>query len=161
VAHQDGCDVARCLRSGGQRVLCPAQGTDFHDCGREVWTGWWPGEWECREWGWFSRWVPPEEYQVHGRWERCGADHPGASEDLNRLHTHAHWDPVAGRWQLGSCAHDLIDHVVVVPDDEHGQRPDLFRECRKCGFLISGSMSALVGRPMTIRHGTDAGEQAT
>ncbi|MFM2078880.1 MAG: hypothetical protein RJA49_2770 [Actinomycetota bacterium] len=37
-AHEDGCDVARCLVTGGQRLAC----RDDHDHGRDVWTGGWP-----------------------------------------------------------------------------------------------------------------------
>lgn len=40
--HTDGCDVARCLYSGRQRISCETQ-----SCGSDVWTGEWPGEHEA------------------------------------------------------------------------------------------------------------------
>lgn len=36
--HDDGCDVARCLVTGGQRLMCD----EDHDCGRQLWSGRWP-----------------------------------------------------------------------------------------------------------------------
>jgi hypothetical protein len=72
-AHSEGCDVARCLATGLQRL--------GHDascrCPRDVWTGRWPGEAECREFGWMLG--------------------PGLP-DLNRLITTATWDPDVHRW---------------------------------------------------------------
>jgi hypothetical protein len=76
--HTDGCDVARCVVTGYQRLAC----TGHHDCGRNIWTGIWPGEAECREFGWLR-----------------ASGHP----DLNRLHSgEAEWDRKAGRWVLRS-----------------------------------------------------------
>jgi hypothetical protein len=37
--YDGGCDVARCLETGRQRLMCDLD----HDCGRDIWTGWWPG----------------------------------------------------------------------------------------------------------------------
>jgi hypothetical protein len=37
--YDGGCDVARCLVTGLQRPMCDLD----HDCGRDVWSGWWPG----------------------------------------------------------------------------------------------------------------------
>lgn len=42
--HKDGCDVARCLNTGIQRLQC-----DCDKCGSDVWTGFWPGVKECYE----------------------------------------------------------------------------------------------------------------
>ena len=42
--HQGGCDVARCLATGAQRLSCGCGG-----CGEDVWTGLWPGIKECYE----------------------------------------------------------------------------------------------------------------
>lgn len=57
-------DLARCLWTGLQRLICSRRGTieevrqltggtGFvpHNCGRDVWTGRWPGEAECEEFG--------------------------------------------------------------------------------------------------------------
>jgi hypothetical protein len=72
-AHDDRCDVARCLATGLQRLghppTCP--------CPPNVWTGQWPGTAECEEFGWM-----------------LGPDLP----DLNRLLATAIWDPAARRW---------------------------------------------------------------
>lgn len=83
------CDIARCTATGMQRV----QHEDC-DCDPDIWTGLWPGVMECEEFGWYSYFVP------NGRpsWRPCTSDHPGAAHDLNRLATHARWDPVAKRW---------------------------------------------------------------
>lgn len=104
--HSDGCDVARCLAYGGQRLMCSPGArpvvrlvaglpdldweVDGHDCGRDVWSGMWPGEQECREFGWFAVGPP---------WVSCVAGMPGAVPDLNRLHRDAQWDPQAMRWR--------------------------------------------------------------
>ncbi|UUV28590.1 hypothetical protein NQK81_27845 [Amycolatopsis roodepoortensis] len=71
--HLEWCDVARCLATGLQRL--------GHDetcqCPQDTWSGLWPGDAECIEFGW-----------LYG---------PGLP-DLNRLMTTATWDPVAHRW---------------------------------------------------------------
>lgn len=86
--HTEGCDVARCLETGDQRISC---GED-HDHGRDIWTGTWPGEAECVEFGWYS------VFTENG-WQRCTADTPYAGPDLNRLHRgDADWDRESGRW---------------------------------------------------------------
>lgn len=95
VAHQGGCDVARCLHDGGQRLSC---GED-HDCGRDVWTGQWPGEAECEEFGWWCYFGP--DYGEVG-WIRCERSDPRARHDLNRLVREAQWDRRAGRWVFPS-----------------------------------------------------------
>jgi len=71
--HTDNCDVARCLATGLQRLGC----SESHDCGLDIWTGRWPGEEECEEFGWM-----------------LGKDLP----DLNRLLMEATWDPSLKRW---------------------------------------------------------------
>jgi hypothetical protein len=87
--HGDGCDVARCLATGHQRLSCTAG----HGCGRDVWTGRWPGEAECAEFGWWARLQPPLG------WVSCEPGWPDAQPDLNRLHREAVWDPAAHRWR--------------------------------------------------------------
>jgi hypothetical protein len=72
MAHLDGCDVARCMATGTQRLdhgRCR--------CAADVWTGAWPGDAECLEFGWtFGPGMP----------------------DLNRLYTEATWNPARKRW---------------------------------------------------------------
>lgn len=103
--HSPGCDVARCLVTGGQRISC--EGGDglghavevmpgcfeVRDCGHQVWSGAWPGVAECEELGWHSYLVPYEG------WTRCEPDHPEAGTDLNRLFAEAEWDRAACRWR--------------------------------------------------------------
>jgi hypothetical protein len=73
--HEDGCDVARCLRTGMQRLSC----TSRHDCGQDVWTGEWPGDADCRRLGWLT---------------------PDGRPDVNRLNPlQARWDRQALRWE--------------------------------------------------------------
>ena|GEM_PF-3008169 len=94
--HLDGCDVARCLATGRQRLDC-----DCGQCGKDVWTGEWPGLAECREYGFWCYWHGPEwpDASPRGRgWVRCEADHPKAREDLNRLHSECRWDKSSGKW---------------------------------------------------------------
>jgi hypothetical protein len=90
--HEDGCDVARCLSTGGQRLSCHQS----HDCGEDVWTGDWPGDAECREFGW---WVQDRCTEGLG-WVPCAPDAPGATEDLNRLALDARWSAEQERWVL-------------------------------------------------------------
>ncbi len=90
--HDDGCDVARCLMTGWQRLSCAGG----HDCGADVWTGEWPGDVECREFGW---WVQDRCAEGMG-WVPCAPDAPGATEDLNRLYRDARWDVDRRRWVL-------------------------------------------------------------
>ncbi|MGE5829738.1 MAG: hypothetical protein ACM30G_15460 [Micromonosporaceae bacterium] len=40
--HRAGCDVARCLVTGLQRLRCRPLLRDNHDCGAAVWSGVWP-----------------------------------------------------------------------------------------------------------------------
>lgn len=115
--HEDGCDVARCLWTGMQRLQCvgglaaecckvlrEAKRYDLaeelahyldldgpeHDCGRDVWTGVWPGDLDAIALGLFCYWGPP--------WIECGPDHPEARPDLNRLATVGRWDRESMSW---------------------------------------------------------------
>ncbi len=88
-AHADGCDVARCLWTGGQRLQCAGG----HDCGQDVWDGCWPGVAEAVEFGWYS-WFEPGK-----PWHRCGPNHPQAGPDLNRINVlFCRWDRERRRW---------------------------------------------------------------
>lgn len=94
--HQDGCDVAQCLWTGRQRLMCPragtieevhqlTDGTGFvpHNCGRDVWTGRWPGEAECEEFGFaLTAGLPSGRFVP----------------DLNRLFAECQWDRTQARW---------------------------------------------------------------
>lgn len=71
--HNGGCDVARCLVTGYQRLMCDLD----HDCGRDTWTGWWPGHTDCERLGWM-----------------IGPGFP----DLYRLYTQGVWDPERRLW---------------------------------------------------------------
>lgn len=99
-AHDDDCDVARCLATGGQRLQCDGRDEVYpyaeHDCGQNVWTGEWPGDAECREFGW---WVQDRCSEGLG-FVPCAADAPGAMADLNRLSRDARWSPERARWVL-------------------------------------------------------------
>lgn len=110
--HDDGCDVARCLAYGTQRALCQPGArmvvrgyhpwgspivdwvSDGHDCGRDVWSGRWPGVAECEEFGWWAVFVPNGDPS----WKPVPAGTPDAVPDLNRLVLEARWDASAGRW---------------------------------------------------------------
>jgi hypothetical protein len=116
-AHADGCDVARCLWTGQQRLQCDyglvaecsralaAAGRDAlasrladyyglddlaHDCGDDTWTGQWPGLADAARLDLWCYWGPG--------WQPCDGNHPEARPDLNRLHTRGRWDRIAGRW---------------------------------------------------------------
>jgi hypothetical protein len=49
--------------------------------GPEIWTGEFVGSAECREFGWYNRWLDAE----HTRWETCKAEAEGARPALDRL----------------------------------------------------------------------------
>jgi hypothetical protein len=47
--HEDGCDVARCVRTGRQRLTCARP--RGHLCGFDTWSGQWPGLREAERYG--------------------------------------------------------------------------------------------------------------
>jgi hypothetical protein len=63
---------------------------------RKPWSGVWPGVEECREYGLYCYW---DESAKH-KWVECGPDHPGATENLNRLNEWGdfYWDIPSQRW---------------------------------------------------------------
>jgi hypothetical protein len=71
--YDGGCDIAICLMTGYQRLICDLD----HDHGRETWTGWPAGLTDCEEFGWMLA--------------------PGWP-DIPRLYTQAVWEPAQGRW---------------------------------------------------------------
>lgn len=98
--HRPGCDVERCVLCGHQAISCgcyddddAGYDEDVARCGgRLPWTGEWPGDAECREFGWYAVLIP-------GRgWVSCDKDTPDAAEDLNRLATEARWSRTARRF---------------------------------------------------------------
>jgi hypothetical protein len=89
--HDENCDVARCARTGHQRLSCRMSGCTNQDC-RTVWSGWWPGDAECLVYGWYARHAPGIG------WVSCATDTPGAVPDLNRLMRECHWDAAAQQW---------------------------------------------------------------
>ena len=91
-AHDVDCDVARCLATGRQRLGCE----QTHDCGQDIWSGEWPGDAECREFGW---WVQDRCAEGLG-FVPCAPDAPGAMADLNRLGRDAMWSTDRVRWVL-------------------------------------------------------------
>lgn len=50
--HSGGCDVARCLSCGGQRLSC-----DCKEPGEDIWDGLWPGTRECYDKKYVAEWV--------------------------------------------------------------------------------------------------------
>lgn len=90
--HRRGCDVARCLATGQQRLSCGER----HDHGKDTWTGRWPGDAECEQFGWYV-----QDRCTEGLgFVPCAPDAPGAMTDLNRLVYDARWDPGEQRWRL-------------------------------------------------------------
>ena len=74
--HNPGCDVERCSVCKGQFIGCGCEG---HDSSKVKWTGWWPGELECVNRGWFSRMIPGKM-----GWHPCKWYDPDATPDMNR-----------------------------------------------------------------------------
>jgi hypothetical protein len=56
------------------------------------WLGQWPGDAECRKFGWYAK------RRRKGGWVPCGPNDPKAIPDLNRLHVEARWDREDKRW---------------------------------------------------------------
>jgi hypothetical protein len=73
--HLDECDIERCPYCVQQLVSCDCRRPPRRH--RIPWTGEWPGEWECREWGWVT------------------AD---GQSDIRRLVKEAWWDWRRGRF---------------------------------------------------------------
>lgn len=90
-AHDEGCDVARCLWTGGQRLQCE-HWDPGHDCGQDLWDGVWGATAECVEFGWYCYFVPNLGFVP------CRPDHPGATPDLNRIVVQCDWDREQQRW---------------------------------------------------------------
>ncbi len=87
--HADGCDIARCLLEGHQRLGCPSD----HNCGHDKWTGLWPGVEDCHRLGLWCLYV-------NGKFVPCDPDAAGAIEDLNRLGFGTYWNTERLRWEF-------------------------------------------------------------
>jgi hypothetical protein len=102
--HDDGCDVARCLVTGFQRLQCTLR----HDCGEQTWSGEWPGVAECEEFDWWAYESPATQ-----KWMRengiPGWDKPHCN--LNRLAPECEWDHLARRYRRRG---DPVDDTVFV-----------------------------------------------
>ena len=87
--HFPGCSVEQCPYCGHQLLSCCCDGLGIGEVpadDRLPWTGRWPGEVECEEFGWFAEAVP-------GGWKPVdGKPGPKAIPDLNRLRAEARWD---------------------------------------------------------------------
>lgn len=84
--HKPGCDVERCPNCGGQAISCGCSDKDFESAPRMKWTGMWPGEAECIEFGWYCKMVAGKG------WTPCDKDDPEARTNLNRLYEDAVWN---------------------------------------------------------------------
>jgi hypothetical protein len=69
--HMLGCDTARCLICGNQRISCDCPRDSSRGAGDgDVWTGLWPGTIECYEYGLVCFWEGPAPIKS---WEEnCG-----------------------------------------------------------------------------------------
>uniref|UniRef100_UPI000A4793D8 hypothetical protein n=1 Tax=Streptomyces kanamyceticus TaxID=1967 RepID=UPI000A4793D8 len=65
-----------------------------------TWTGQFPGQAECDEYGFYCR-------PTTDGYEPCPADTPGAMHDFNRLYREGRWDPAAQRMALPARPHHL------------------------------------------------------
>lgn len=67
-SHLATCDVARCLPTGAQRLFREHIPTgpegENHNCGMDIWTGYYPGEKEATEYG-----VPMDTLKREGHWD--------------------------------------------------------------------------------------------
>ncbi|MCX5206681.1 M48 family metallopeptidase [Streptomyces sp. NBC_00237] len=86
--HTNWCDIARCALTGMQRHDC-------HPNCNTIWTGTYPGQAECEEYGFYWR-MGPNGY------EHCNADTPGADHDFNRLYNECTWDVATQRMTLST-----------------------------------------------------------
>lgn len=132
--HQPGCDVERCPFCGGQMIVCHCPYAYFGfniDTLEEkhpdifanglpdelmekyeehlrphlmAWDGVWPGVLECREYGFWCKWVEGKG------WQKCSEDDPDASEDLNELAARSHWDKEKKRYMLVARQDEVQHH---------------------------------------------------
>ena len=124
--HVLGCDIERCPRCGNQPIGCSCIyvvcGMDYDKLEEEhpdiyvggptsemverwlkewgerrmKWSGWWPGEVDAVELGFWSCWGPDMDPPRQG-WVRVKAGTPGAGPRLNELMENTDWDPETQR----------------------------------------------------------------
>jgi len=104
--HLDGCDVERCPACGGQMLSCGCPNEESSKYPRQPWTGEWPGKFECREFGWYAKFVEGQG------WVSCGKNEDGASEDLNRLYCDAVWVAKLGRFVIKLADAGKLDETA-------------------------------------------------
>jgi hypothetical protein len=96
--HDDGCDMAKCLHTGQQRLACraigPLLGQEPHDCGKDWWAGYDRDEDQAAAYGLWC-YCPPVGSPVP-----CGADHPDAIPNVTRLMRNGVWDRKKCYWVL-------------------------------------------------------------
>lgn len=105
VDHTENCDHARCAATGAQRWCCDyawyydehdnAYKNEHHDCGEDIYDGYYPGVLACQKYDLWCYWGP--DYGERG-WVVCDKDHPGAREDLNTLYSKYEWSPTQKTW---------------------------------------------------------------
>ena len=96
--HDEGCDMARCLHTGQQRLACqmfgPMLGQEPHDCGKDPWLGYDPDADQAAKYGLWC-YCPPAGSPVP-----CGPEHPHAMPNVTRLMRNGAWDRESQRWIL-------------------------------------------------------------
>ena len=125
--HGEWCDVERCPGCGGQMLMCgmsckPCQGKQNKIFSKRArWTGRWPGEMECEEFGWYSYLVPYQGWKSISKAEYDERIKNGesASHDFNRLHVDAKWDVEAQRYVKKDTDAQAIWDILNPPNELH------------------------------------------
>ena len=112
MAHEHGCDIEPCPECGRQKISCDCWMQDTPALSPVVWSGFWPGELECLEYGLFSTFKAWEGFAA------CNADFPGARPDFNTLFKFGQWNKEKRRWMfpveitgLCYCENDLCEKM--------------------------------------------------
>lgn len=77
--------------------------------GKIPWSGLWPGEEECRKFGFWCK-ENRGRYLEKSFWVECDEDDPEATEDFNRLYTECEWDAEKRQYVLRSSRGDENGH---------------------------------------------------